>query len=218
MGCPKQALRRAHAAFFYNWLLGMQGIHAFRLQNLHVVDSRCRQKLDLAGKIAHNSSMGLPQKRMTISEFLAWENEQEGKHEFVQGEVFAMVGARRIHGEIVRNVMLSLGAQLRGKRCRPYSEGMKLQVGESIYSPDAFVTCDERDLRTDQVFRYPTVIAEVLSPSTATYDITIKFAAYRTLPGLIEYLLIDPETKATTLFRRNSTSVFEVQKTLNPLC
>ena len=71
-----------------------------------------------------------------------------------------------------------------------------------------FVTCDPQDLRTEQIFRVPTVIVEVLSPSTQTYDRALKFTLYRGLPSLREYALVDPDTREVQLFRRGADGLF----------
>jgi transcription-repair coupling factor (superfamily II helicase) len=84
--------------------------------------------------------------------------------EFVRGEVFAMVGARRVHGLVSLNVAAALKSQLRGSPCRAFNETMKLQAAEDVLLyPDVFVTCDPADLRTDRIFNAPTVVVEVLS-------------------------------------------------------
>jgi Uma2 family endonuclease len=140
---------------------------------------------------------------MTLAEFLAWENEQTDKHEFHRGEVFAMVGARRTHGRVVSNLNRRLSEALDGSPCQVFAEGMKLQIaGDTILYPDVFVTCDKGDLKTDQVFVAPKLVIEVLSPSTQSYDRSQKFALYRRMPSLQEYVLIDPETKRIEAFRR----------------
>jgi Uma2 family endonuclease len=140
---------------------------------------------------------------MTLAEFLAWENEQTEKHEFHRGEVFAMVGALRSHGRVVSNLNRRLSEALDGTPCQVFVEGMKLQIAEdTILYPDVFVTCDKTDLSTDMIFRAPILVVEVLSPSTQSYDRSQKFALYRRLPSLQEFVLIDPETKRIEAFRR----------------
>jgi Uma2 family endonuclease len=144
----------------------------------------------------------MTQPKLTLEAFLAWENEQADKHEFYRGEVFLMVGARRGHGCVVGNLVRHLGNLLAGSACRAFSEGMKLQVAnDTILYPDVFVTCDKADLATEMVFRAPQLIIEVLSPSTQSYDRSQKFALYRRLPSLREYVLIDPDTKRVEAFR-----------------
>lgn len=150
--------------------------------------------------------VALPVAKMTLADFLEWENAQPDRHELVQGEVFSMVGAKRSHVFVVGNLMRELGMHLKGGPCRPVSESGKLELGdETVVYPDLFVTCDRADLRSDMVFRSPILVVEVLSPSTAAYDKGRKFALYRTLPSLREFVLIDPDTRAVETFRRNTS-------------
>lgn len=146
--------------------------------------------------------MGMPAQKLSLHEFIEWENAQPEKNEFVNGEVFAMVGARRSHGAVVANLVQKLANHLAGLPCRVFCEGMKVQVaGDAILYPDVFVTCDPADLRTEQIFRSPFIVIEVLSPSTHGYDRSVKFALYRRLHSLREYVLIDPETRRVEAFR-----------------
>lgn len=148
--------------------------------------------------------MALAQQRMNIADYLAWENEQPEKNEFYRGEVFAMVGARRAHGCVVSNLNRRLAEQLDGTPCRVFTEGMKLQIADdAIFYPDLMVTCDKSDLSTEMIFRAPTVVFEVLSSSTQTYDRGLKFATYRRLPSLKEFILVDPEARRIEGYRRN---------------
>ena len=122
----------------------------------------------------------VPQAKMSLEAFLAWENAQPERHEFHRGEVFAMVGARRAHGRVVSNLNRRLNEKLEGSPCQAFAETMKLQIGaDTILYPDIFVTCDKADLATEVIFRAPTVVVEVLSPSTQGYDRSQKFALYR---------------------------------------
>jgi Uma2 family endonuclease len=152
--------------------------------------------------------MGSPLPKMTLAAFLDWENAQVEKHEFVRGEVFAMVGGRRVHGLVLGSAFASLKQQLRGTPCRVFADSMKLQIGENVFYPDVFVTCDPDDLRTEQIFRGPKLLIEVLSPSTEGYDRGLKFALYRGLPSLAEYLLVHPDTREASLFRRGADGLF----------
>lgn len=152
------------------------------------------------GNVAMNA---LIQPRITLEAYLAWENEQREKHEFHCGEVFAMTGGRRVHGRVMLNLAATLSSLLRGSPCQVFADSMKVQIGEdTVLYPDVFVTCDKTDLATDMIFRAPTLVAEVLSPSTQAYDRSQKFALYRRLPSLREYLLIDPDTRRVEAFRR----------------
>ena len=153
--------------------------------------------------------MGNALTRMSLQQFLDWEEVQAGKHEFHLGEVYAMVGAKRIHGLVCLNIAASLKQQLKGSACRAFADSMKLRVGvDTILYPDVFVTCDAADLRTELVFTAPTVVVEVLSPSTEMYDRGSKFTLYRSLASLREYLLVDPQTREVQLFRRGSEGLF----------
>jgi Uma2 family endonuclease len=153
--------------------------------------------------------MGQALTRLNLQEFLDWENQQAERHEFHHGEVFAMVGARRVHGLISLNIATSLKTQLKGSPCRVFSDSMKVGIGaDTILYPDVFVTCDAADLRTEQVFAAPTVVVEVLSPSTQSYDRGSKFTLYRSVPSLREYMLVDPDTREVQLFRRGADGLF----------
>ncbi|MCZ2439535.1 MAG: Uma2 family endonuclease [Burkholderiales bacterium] len=148
--------------------------------------------------------MAQAQQHMSLDDYLAWENQQPGKNEYFRGEVFAMVGARRAHGCVVANLSRHFGNHLAGSPCRVFSEGMKLQVeGDAVFYPDLMVTCDRGDLATEMIFRAPILVVEVLSPTTQAYDRGVKFAVYRRLSSLREYILIDPETRSVEGFRRN---------------
>jgi Uma2 family endonuclease len=142
---------------------------------------------------------------MKLAAYLDWENAQEEKHEFVQGEIYAMTGGRRAHGRVVSNLNRRVGEALDATACQVFVEGMKVQVAEdTVLYPDVFVTCDAADLATEQIFRNPKLIIEVLSPSTQAYDRSKKFALYRRIPALLEYVLVDPETRRIEAFRRNA--------------
>lgn len=148
--------------------------------------------------------MGMPLHKLTLEAFLDWENSQGERHEFHRGEVFLMVGGRRTHGTVISNLARHLGNHLVGSKCRVFIEGMKVQIADdTIFYPDVFVTCDATDLRTDMIFRSPVLVVEVLSPGTAAYDLGQKFALYRRLTSLKEYLLVDPDTRRVEAFRRN---------------
>lgn len=143
--------------------------------------------------------------KLTLEAYLAWEEQQPERHEFYRGEVFAMVGARRVHGRVVNNLARRVGEALDGSPCQVFHEGMKLQIADdTVLYPDLFVTCDAADLATEQIFRAPTLVVEVLSPGTQGYDRSRKFALYRRLPSLQEYLLVDPDTRRVEAFRRNA--------------
>jgi Uma2 family endonuclease len=113
-----------------------------------------------------------------------------------------MVGRRRTHGRVVSNLNRRLAEALDGSPCQVFAESMKVQVADdTLLYPDLFVTCDAADLATDQVFRAPLLVVEVLSPGTQASDRSQKFALYRRLPSLQEYVLVDPDTRRVEALR-----------------
>ena len=153
--------------------------------------------------------MGRPLTKLSLQEFLEWENLQSERHEFHRGEVFAMVGARRVHGRIGLNIAVSLAKQLAGTKCQVFGDSMKIRVAaDTILYPDVFVTCDPDDLRTEMIFSAPSLVVEVLSPSTQSYDRGSKFTLYRSLASLREYVLVDPDSREVQLFRRGADGLF----------
>ena len=150
--------------------------------------------------------MALPQPaaRFERADFFAWEAEQPMKHDYVAGEVFAQAGARQDHVVVALNIATSLRQKLRGTPCRAYISDMQLEVAQAdaVFYPDVMVSCHPEDLAAERVLHHPRVIVEVLSDSTAAYDRGGKFAAYRMLESLQEYVLIDPEQRSLEIFRR----------------
>jgi Uma2 family endonuclease len=135
------------------------------------------------------------QPKLSAQDYLDWEANQPEKHEYFRGEVFAMVGVSRPHAEVSRNVVTLLAGLLGSRGCRAYASDIKVRVesANAYYYPDVLVTCSKRDLTSAAVMTEPTIIFEVLSPSTASYDRGLKFATYRQLPSLQQYVLLDPE-------------------------
>lgn len=155
--------------------------------------------------------MAVPQSKTTVAGYLAWEAQQSERHELVRGEVFAMVGARRVHGLVTGSLFAALKAHLKGTTCRAFADTMKVQVADdAVLYPDVFVTCHADDLRTDMVFAPPKLVIEVLSESTQAFDRGLKFALYRQLASLEEYALVDPVSRRVEVFRRNERGLFEL--------
>ncbi|HBE16740.1 MAG TPA: hypothetical protein DEG17_04480 [Cyanobacteria bacterium UBA11149] len=136
------------------------------------------------------------------------------KHEYIQGEIYAMAGASKAHGIITLNLATRLKNHLRGSGCIPYTTDVKVQIeaGNVYYYPDVTVTCDERDRASlnEDFIRYPRLVVEVLSPKTAAFDRGNKFADYRTLESLEEYVLISQERISVECFRRNAEGRWEL--------
>lgn len=138
--------------------------------------------------------------------YLDWEAQQPDKHEYIAGEVFAMVGVRQNHALAAGAIYARLRSHLAGSRCRSFIADMKLFVAEAdaYFYPDVMVTCDERDRRAELAIEHPKLVVEVLSDSTAAYDRGTKFAAYRKLADLQEYLLVDIDQRRLELYRREA--------------
>ena len=147
---------------------------------------------------------------MTAADFLAWDATQTLRHEFVRGEVFAMTGAGEAHVTAAGNVYSALRQHLRGSPCRTFITDMKLRVeaADAYFYPDVMVTCGAGDAADPQVKREPVLLVEVLSPATAAYDRGDKFAAYRRLPSLREYLLVDPDSRRCDLYRKGDDALW----------
>ena len=145
-----------------------------------------------------------PAPRFDRQDYFAWEPEQPVKHEYVAGEVFAQAGARQNHVVVALNIAGALRQRLRGTPCRAYISDMQLEVAQAdaVFYPDVMVSCHPEDLAAERVLHHPRVIVEVLSDSTVAYDRGGKFAAYRMLESLQEYVLIDPERRSLEIFRR----------------
>jgi Uma2 family endonuclease len=138
--------------------------------------------------------------------YVRWESEQAEKHEYLAGEIFAMLGARREHAVVTLAIGSRLRAHLRGSRCQPFVSDMNLFVAaaDAYFYPDVMVSCDERDRRAEYAIEHPVLVVEVLSDTTAAYDRGAKFAAYRKLEGLREYLLVDIDARRLELYRREA--------------
>lgn len=149
--------------------------------------------------------MGLPVHKATFTadDYLAWESAQLDRHEYLNGEVFAMAGAEDRHVTVSMNIAFALRQHLTGSPCRTYMSDMRLQVAaaNSYFYPDVLVTCSALDAASPMVKTAPKLIIEVLSPSTAAYDRGLKFGHYRSLPSLQEYALVDLDSRTTDCYR-----------------
>lgn len=154
------------------------------------------------------SAPGKP--RFDRAAYLAWEAQQDTgiRHEYWQGEVFAMTGARQVHVIVSLNVASLLKNHLRGSGCRVWMADMQLEVqaADAVFYPDVFVSCQAADLAAERVAREPRVVIEVLSESSASTDRGPKLAAYRHIASLQEYVLIDPDARSIDIFRRTDNA------------
>lgn len=139
---------------------------------------------------------------MTAADYLIWEADQTERHEFVGGEIFAMMGTEDRHCTVTGNVCMALRKHLSGMLCRTFATAMRLHVAalDNYFYPDVMVTCSAADLASPMAKSEPKLIVEVLSSSTAAYDRGLKFSYYRNLPSLQEYVLIDLDTRAVDCY------------------
>lgn len=142
----------------------------------------------------------------TAAEYLAFERKSEERHEYVNGEIRLMSGASRAHNRITANLGLVLGNSLKGKPCEYFLTDMRVKIaadGRYTY-PDVSVVCGGSAFEDGEVdtLLNPNVVIEVLSKSTAAYDRGDKFASYRNLPSLREYLLVSQDSPTVEHFVR----------------
>jgi Uma2 family endonuclease len=143
---------------------------------------------------------------VTPEEYLARERRAESRSEYVDGRIYAMTGASEPHNLIALNVASELRARFRGRPCRVYASDMRVKVGETgMYTyPDVVAVCGQprfEDAHVDTLLD-PTVIVEVLSPSTERYDRGEEFAHYRRLASLQEHVLVAQDRVRVEHFAR----------------
>ncbi|WP_437292333.1 Uma2 family endonuclease [Sorangium sp. So ce406] len=143
----------------------------------------------------------------THAEYLEQERASPTKHEFLNGETIAIAGGTPEHARLSASVGAELRAQLRGRPCAVYSSDLRVRVnatGLSTY-PDVSVVCGrlERDLEDKDAALNPVVLVEILSDSTEAYDRGQKFAHYRLIPSLCEYVLVWQHEPRIEVFHRN---------------
>lgn len=150
---------------------------------------------------------------LSEDEYLRQEAGAGLKHEFVSGEAYAMAGASERHNRIAGNIFYHFRTVTRGKTCRTFMADMKLRIAASstFYYPDVMLVCDPTD--DHPIYKQvPCLIAEVLSPATATTDMREKWQAYRALPSLSYYLMVDSERLwARVFFRQAGGEWYEQQ-------
>lgn len=144
-------------------------------------------------------------------EYLAIERMSPIKHNYIAGQIVAMAGASKAHVIITGNLSSLLINHLRGTGCLSYATDMKVRLPElnRFYYPDIIVTCDENDRRSDEDFILrPKLIIEVLSDTTEAFDRGEKFADYKTIPELEEYILVHQQQALIERFQHKSSSLW----------
>ncbi|MDZ4834745.1 MAG: Uma2 family endonuclease [Candidatus Melainabacteria bacterium] len=146
--------------------------------------------------------MQKPHKRMSEEEFLQLEASSDIRHEYVNGEVFAMTRPTLAHQHIVANILTVLRSQLSGGSCRSYADVLvRIEAANSFYSPDVSVVCNSCD-RSSLYIQGPSIIFEVLSPSSAATDRREKLVAYKQIPSLNAYVIVHQSRKHVAVYRQ----------------
>ena len=147
--------------------------------------------------------MALNYQRRFISEqdYLEGERLSTVRHEYINGDVYAMAGVSKNHDRIAGNVFAKFHAHLEPTACTPFSSDMKVKVGKDFFYPDVMVVCDDKT-EDEYYTESPILIVEVLSKSTRRKDQTLKRLAYQNLPSLQEYVLIEQDFVDVEICRR----------------
>jgi Uma2 family endonuclease len=146
-----------------------------------------------------------PHLELTPEAYLQGEARSQVRHEYLGGHVYAMAGASVTHNVIAGNVFASIHSHLRGRKCRAFTNDMKVRIpyGDKVvfYYPDVLVACNPHEV--SPFFReFPVLIVEVLSDETEQVDRREKFVSYTSIPSLQTYVLVDQKTRAIEVFRR----------------
>ena len=156
-----------------------------------------------------------PQEKLKIDreEYLEFEKTSEIKHEYFNGEIFAMVGASLNHNRISRNIAGELTSVLKGSSCENFTGDMRVKVEaiEKYTYPDIAVVCGEIQLEKHKgldTLLNPIVIIEILSDSTEAYDRGDKFSHYRLIPSLTEYILVSQKKCQVEKYLRGDEGVW----------
>ena len=139
-------------------------------------------------------------------EYLEGEKVAEVRHEYVDGQVYAMAGTTKAHGRIAGNLFRRLGNHLDGHRCEPFGNDIKVrippQIGNLFYYPDVVVTCADEGADDEYYLNQPAIVVEVLSDSTEQIDRREKVLGYRQVPSVQIYVIIEQKRIAATVLRR----------------
>jgi Uma2 family endonuclease len=148
-----------------------------------------------------------PKLRFSFQDYLQVDAESSVKHEFLDGMILAMAGGTPDHAALAAAVTLSLGQQLQGRKCRVYSEALRVRVQATKFAgyPDVTVVCGQLQLDPEDANTAinPAVVVEVLSPSTAGYDRGEKLRHYQQIPSLSHVVLVAHDTKHIEVWSRS---------------
>lgn len=138
---------------------------------------------------------------LSVAEFIEWENQQDTRHEFQDGEIIAMTGGTVAHAGLIVAISARLFNHLQGTHCRVFTSDLKVQALNNVFYPDVVVSCESQE--NDGVLcQNPKLIIEVLSSSTSRKDRYKKRLAYQEIASLEEYILVSQEAKHIETFRR----------------
>jgi len=150
---------------------------------------------------------------LTPEEYLQFEEKSPIKHEYIDGQIYAMAGTTDTHNIVSGNIYTIIRNHLRGSDCRVYFADVKVRLEKRnhFYYPDIIVTCDDRDRETATYKSFPKLIIEVLSDSTEAFDRGDKFNDYQTLESLEEYVLVNSKHQRVETFRRGEQGLWILQ-------
>jgi Uma2 family endonuclease len=155
--------------------------------------------------------------RWTLEEFLAWEERQPTKHEFVDGEVRLMTGVTQGHDRIVTNILIALGAKLRGSPCRPAGSDLRVVTGNgNVRYPDVVVDCGTFR-RESREASEPKIIFEVLSRTTAWTDLHAKLRDYDATPAVHQYIVVAHDEPRLVVWERDPSGRLALASELEEL-
>ena len=161
-------------------------------------------------------AIAFSKQKYSIEEYLAMEEAATEKHDYYQGEIFAMSGPKFQHVLVATNILSALKQKLKGKPCQPLSSDMRVHIEQNTLFtyPNISVVCGEPEFLNNDEWNLlnPAVIFEMLSPSTKNYDRGDKFKLYRDIPSLKEYILVDPETISVEAFFINGHHQWELKE------
>ena len=161
--------------------------------------------------------MRIADRRYTLEEYFAIERASEVRYEYWQGEIFAMSGASPAHAQIQINLITLLRSQLRGRPCRLFSSDMRLKVPSRppYRYPDLSALCGEPGFELIgglEVLTNPTLIVDILSPTTEAFDRGDKFTHYKSIPSFSEYLLIAQHRPHVGQYIKQNGAVWSYQE------
>ena len=150
---------------------------------------------------------------MSPEEYLEFEHHSDIKHEYIDGEVYAMAGTTKAHNTISLNLAILFREKLKNSNCQTFMADIKVNISNKkrFFYPDIVVTCDDNDDVNAYDIKFPKVIVEVLSESTEKFDRGKKFQYYRTIPSLQEYILISSQEYLIECFRRTKNDLWTLQ-------